>query len=110
MKTIEINGEEYIKKSEAVNITPVEGEFLEIGKSYFVRTISLYYVGRLVELSDKELLFDDASWVASTGRFGEALTSGDLSEIERYPDKVIVNRSMVVDSSEWLHELPKVSV
>jgi len=84
------------------------GANLVLGKSYFIRTVTFHYTGRLIGLSNDELLLEDAAWVADSGRFAIALKSGELSEVEPYPDKVIVMKSAVVDVCEWCHELPRV--
>lgn len=80
----------------------------EIGKSYFVRTVTYHYLGRLVSVTDSDLVFADASWVASSGRFHKALAEGVpiLDEVEPYPANVIVSRAVIVDASVWDHDLP----
>ena len=79
----------------------------EIGQNYFVRTVTYHYTGKLETVTDKEIVLSGAAWIADSGRWAEALRTGKLSEVEPYPDKVIVNRSAIVDSSLWLHELPR---
>lgn len=79
----------------------------EIGEKYFVRCATYHYLGRLEALTDRELVLSDASWVADSGRFGKALSGGEVAEVEPYPDKVILNREAVVDASIWLHALPR---
>lgn len=79
----------------------------EIGKTYFIRTVTFYYTGRLVRVTPQELVLDDAAWIADTGRFSDALKTGALSEVEPYPGQAIVNRGAVIDVSPWLHALPR---
>jgi len=78
-----------------------------VGRSYFVRTVTHYYTGRLLAVYDDALVLGDAAWIADTGRFGAALASGSLNEVEPYPDKVIVSRGAIVDACVWLHPLPR---
>ena len=109
IETITINDTQYVKLSEVQTVEQVEGEFLTIGKKYFVRTLSYHYVGVLKGLNDNSMVLGDASWVADSGRFNQALANGTLSEVERYPGDVILNRNVVVDSSICSHSLPKES-
>jgi hypothetical protein len=78
-----------------------------LGKKVFIRTVTFYYVGRLVGVSAGLLELEQATWVADTGLFGEALKSGKFKEFEDYPDSVYVNADAIVDMSEWDHPLPR---
>ena len=79
----------------------------EVGKSYFVRSVTYHYTGRLEAITDTDLVLADAAWVADSGRFTNALRAGTLSEVEPFPDRVIIQRSAVVDACEWSHPLPR---
>lgn len=97
------------KDSLKPNIVPVQNGpqgVWEIGKKYFVRTVTYHLVGELVHVDDRELLFKDASWVASSGRFHIALRDGVLAEVEPFASPVIMGRGSIVDACEWLHALP----
>ena len=78
-----------------------------IGTSYLIRTVTYAQVGRLVAVHDNELVLDDASWVADTGRFMDALKSGTLDEVEPVFHPIIVNRGAIVDVYVWAHTLPR---
>ena len=78
-----------------------------IGTSVFVRTVTFHYTGKLVAADDSFLQLDDAAWIADSGRFSEALATGNLSEVEPYPGSCFVSRGAIVDISNWQHELPK---
>jgi hypothetical protein len=81
---------------------------LSVGATVLIRTITMYYTGRVVGLSDAEILLEDAAWIADVGRFADALRTGALSEIEPYPDGVVsINRGSVVDVCAWAHPLPR---
>jgi hypothetical protein len=77
-----------------------------IGKNVFIRTVTHYYTGRLEAVEDGFLHLEQAAWVADTGRFGEALAKGTLSEVEPYPSGCAVSLGAVVDVSIWQHDLP----
>ena len=80
---------------------------VEKGQAYFFRTVTHYYTGRIVEITDNEFVLEDAAWIADTGRFSTALASGELNEIEPYPGRVIVFRAACIDASPWPYSLPR---
>jgi hypothetical protein len=77
------------------------------GKNVFVRTVTHYYTGHLAAIEDGWLILGNAAWVVDTGRFGEALATGELSEVEPYPGACLVAAGAVVDMCEWTHDLPR---
>lgn len=80
----------------------------QLGKNYFIRTVTHYYTGRLVRVTAQELVLEDAAWIADTGRFAKALEDGELSEVEPFPvGEVIVGRGAVVDAVIWGTALPR---
>lgn len=78
----------------------------KVGEKYFIRTVTHYYTGRLIAVTDKELLLEDAAWIADTKRFADSLTTGEFNEVEPFNDNVIVGRGAVVDAVIWKHALP----
>lgn len=78
-----------------------------VGKSYLIRTVTMTVTGRMTFVGKKELVLSDGAWIASTGRFANALKTGELDEVEPFPGSVIVGRGAVVDACEWTHELPR---
>lgn len=81
----------------------------KIGENYFIRTVTHILVGKLVHKTDQELILNNCSWIADTGRYHDALKTGNLNEIEPYPSEslVHVNRASFIDAVIWEHELPK---
>lgn len=81
----------------------------EIGKNYFIRTVTHHLTGRLVEVHQQELVLVDAAWIADDGRLSDALKSGNFSEIEPYADdlRIIVGRSSIIDAQVFSHKLPR---
>lgn len=77
-----------------------------LGKNYFIRTVTMHLTGKLVSITDKELLLENASWIADSGRFYDALKTGEFSEVEPFVNNVIVNRNSVIDATIWSHPLP----
>lgn len=79
----------------------------EIGQSYLIRSVTMYYTGRLVRVTDTDLVLEDAAWIADTGRFFTALKTGSLNEVEPFVDPVILPRGAIVDVTKWNHPLPR---
>ena len=73
-----------------------------------IRTVTMIYTGHVVDIDAHTIALDDAAWIADTGRFADALTTGNLSEVEPYPKTVYVARAAVVDITFWTHDLPRV--
>lgn len=74
-------------------------ECWKIGEKYLIRTVTMIDTGRLVAVTDHELVLEEAAWIADTGRFSEAISSSEFSEVEPFPDgQVIVGRGAVVDA------------
>lgn len=81
----------------------------EIGKAYFIRTVTYHLTGRLVAVDKDFLLLEDAAWVADSGRFTQAIGEGKLSEVEPVGE-AIVNKQSICDAFPWKHELPQVQI
>jgi hypothetical protein len=79
----------------------------QIGTCYLIRTVTMIDLGRLVAITDTDFVLEDASWVADTGRFADALKTGKLEEVEPFPDRAIVSRGAIVDGAQWIHALPR---
>lgn len=78
-----------------------------IGKQYLIRTVTNYWTGRLIAVHPDALVLEEPAWVADTGRFHQAVSSGVLNEVEPVPRNVIVCRGSIVDATEWPFQLPK---
>ena len=87
---------------------PIEETNALVGRSVIVRTVTLYYTGKVESLTDRWLVLTDCAWVPDTGRWSGALRTGKLIEVEPYPDGAVwVNVGAIVDISEWAHPLPR---
>jgi len=79
-----------------------------VGQNVFIRTVTMHYTGHLVQVTQGELVLEDAAWIADSGRFAEALSTGRLHEVEPFPPgRVVVGRGSVVDIAIWSHALPR---
>lgn len=77
------------------------------GVNVFVRTVTHYYTGKVEQITDSDIVLSEAAWIADTGRFSTALRTGELNEVEPYPDRVLICRGAIVDIAVWLHPLPR---
>ncbi len=78
----------------------------QIGENYFIRTVTMALCGKLTKVTEKELVLEDAAWVADTGRFATFLKEGKVDEVEPFPDgEVIVGRGGLIDAVVWNHKL-----
>ena len=79
----------------------------EIGKNYLIRTVTMIDTGRLVAVTTQELVIEDAAWIADTGRFADAIKSGNFNEVEPFPSgRVIIGRGSIIDAIQ-LSNLPR---
>ena len=77
----------------------------QINKNYFIRTVTMSLYGKLIAVHDQELVLQDAAWIADTGRFMDALQTGDFDEIEPFPDgELIVGRGAIIDAVVLQHQ------
>ena len=80
---------------------------LSVGNSVFIRCVTHYYTGKILEITESEIILEDAAWVADTGRFSDALKSGRLGEVEPFHAPVSIGRGAIVDATTWDHPLPR---
>ena len=79
----------------------------EIGKNYLIRTVTMIDTGRLVAVTDHELVLEDAAWIADTGRFAQAVEKCEFGEVEPFPaGRVIIGRGAVIDAVQ-IRDIPR---
>ena len=108
-KTLEISDETYEKiKDQLLSEEKTDLNSYEdmIGKSFFVRTVTYHLVGKVKKIVGSFLVLENASWVADSGRFMNAIKSGTLNEVEPV-GIAFLNLSSCVDFFPWKHDLPK---
>ena len=109
MKMLNISDETYelikdqLSNEETLDISGLQDM---MGKSYFFRTVTYHQVGRVKKVVGNFLLLEDASWVADSGRFMQAIKTGSLDEVEPVGEMGL-NIHTVVDFFPWKHSLPK---
>lgn len=106
-RTITVSEETY----EAIKAQLKDGDFelscfdAMIGKSFFLRTVTYHFVGKVKARIGNFLHLTTASWVADSGRFMNAIKEGTLKEVEPLGD-AFVNLDTVTDFIPWKHALP----
>ena len=80
----------------------------KIGENYLIRTVTMIDTGRLVAVTNHELVLEDAAWIADTGRFSQAVASAEFGEVEPFPaGQVIIGRGSVIDAVR-IKSLPRI--
>ena len=107
-RTIEISNETYEKikgqllENEKIDVSTYDDL---IGKSWFFRTVSYHLVGKVTKRIGSFLQLEQASWVADSGRFMNAIKEGTLNEVEPV-GIAFLNLESVTDFFPWVHALP----
>ena len=80
-----------------------------LGKNCIVRTVTMIYTGKLVEVTPTDFVLVDCSWIPETDRFMQFVSEGKVRECEPYPEglPVYVNRGALMDMCELKKELPR---
>lgn len=79
----------------------------EVGESYFFRTVTYHYTGRITKINGRFINLEKAAWIADSGRFADAIKNEEFSEVEPYDRAVILNMKMIVDAVK-INKLPEV--
>ena len=81
----------------------------EIGKNYIVRTVTMIFTGKLVDVTPQELVLIDAAWIPETERYMQFVAEGKVKECEPFPDgrKLIIGRGALLDAIVFEKELPR---
>ncbi len=109
MRTIQISDECFEKLKDQLTEeekTDYSGLNDLVGKKFFFRTVTYHLVGLVTKVMGNFLILENASWIADSGRFIQALKNAELKEVE--PCGVaFINLETVTDFFPWKHELPK---
>ena len=71
-----------------------------LGQAYLIRLVTHYWTGRLVSVTQHEIVITEAAWIPDTGRYSTCVTSGTPTEVEPVDGRVILGRGAVVDAVE----------
>ena len=111
-RTIEVSDETYEKIKQQLgadcfkDLTSLEDM---VGEKYFFRTVTYHMTGRVKKVIGSILELENASWIADSGRFMNAIKEGKLNEVEPV-GRAYININTVVDFFPWKHPLPEKQV
>lgn len=75
----------------------------EIGKRYFIRTVTMHLHGLLIDIDEYEITLTNAAWIADSGRFFDFITGKKQpNEVEPFNPVAIVKvgRGALVDATQ----------
>jgi hypothetical protein len=108
-KTLTISDESYeLIKEQLKDVEKTDLKDLNdlIGRKWFIRTVTYHMTGRIIKILGNMLLLEDASWIADSGRFTQAIKEGKLQEVEPVGE-ALINLDTIVDMFPWNHNLPR---
>lgn len=76
-------------------------------KNVFIKTVTMFYVGRLASENENFIFLEEAAWIADTGRFYNFLKDGKVNEVEPFVDPIAVNKNAIIEITLWNHDLLK---
>lgn len=76
-------------------------------KNVFIKTVTMFYVGRLASENENFIFLEEAAWIADTGRFYNFLKDGKVNEVEPFVDPIAVNKNAIIEITQWNHDLLK---
>lgn len=108
MPTLDISNENYekikaqLQEEEQIDISSMQDL---VGKKFFFRTVTYHLVGKVEKIIGNIAELSEASWVADSGRFMNAIKDGTLDEVELV-GKAFINLNSLVDFFPFNHPLP----
>lgn len=102
METITINGIVYVPENSqaSLDLSKSDVTFLQVGKVYLIRTVTMIYTGRLKAQSKTELLLSEAAWIAETERWAQTCKDEVFKEVEPYYRDVVLFKGAILDVTE----------
>ena len=85
------------------------GYEMYLGKKVFIRSVTHHYTGLVTKVSAMTMLIEKAAWIASDGRFNEAMRDvSKFDEVEMYEKPVSIGLGAILDITE-IDKLPDVT-
>lgn len=93
----------------SLSAEPDTASYYPVEKNVIVRTVTMIYTGKLMRVTNTDLVLTQCSWIPETERFAQFVAEGRVRECEPYPDdlQVFINRSALLDLCELRAELPR---
>ncbi len=103
-ETIQHDDQKYIREDLSINVPAKTEEhgYYPVGNQIMIRTVTMIYVGTLVDVTPEDLVLTKAAWIPDSGRWNEFMKSGIASEVEPYvqTELVLVSRGGILDVSK----------
>jgi hypothetical protein len=104
LKTIKLDNEEYIRKADVDALQKQQAKIKQTsqphpyvkGQLYHVETATKYYIGTCSDVTDQEIVLQDAAWVAHTGRLNAYLSGSAPTSLEPLNGPVFISRGAIV--------------
>jgi hypothetical protein len=80
----------------------------KVGDKVIIRGAIYFHTGVVREITSDTIVLGEAAWVADTRRWADALATGELEEVEPFPDETEVMLASIMDITPWPHPLPRV--
>lgn len=80
-----------------------EGSVWEVGKNYYIQTVTWAYTGTLITVTDKELILKQAALIGDTGSFHQALKSEEFADVEPFVNDLVIGRYSIVSATQINH-------
>ena len=77
-----------------------------VGEQYIFRTVTQIDVGRVVKVTGDFVTLENASWIADTGRFNNALLGKGFDDVEPFPHGCALSLGSIVDAAPFPYVLP----
>lgn len=77
-----------------------EGSVWEVGKNYYIQTVTWAYTGTLEAVTDLELKLSSPALIGDTGRFHDALKNEEFVEVEPLVSDLVIGRYSVVSATQ----------
>lgn len=78
-----------------------------VGQCVFIRTVTMYYTGRIKKICGGYVTLEEAAWIPDCGRFYDFLHDGKGNEVEPFIDDVHIPEGSIIDVTKWRHKLLK---
>lgn len=78
----------------------------EVGKQYFVQTVTYFYLGQLSAEYGDTIVLSNASWIPDTGRYNEFISGQEPKEVEPCKNPVIIHKGALLSATLWEGTLP----
>lgn len=103
-ETMMVDNQKYVREDVAeIKIEKNDKHgYYPVGTQVMIRTVTMIYVGLLVDVTEDEFVLTKAAWIPDTGRWSEFMKTGKVNECEPYVQSkvVLVSKGAKLDLSE----------